>query len=467
MCRPTDLVKPLADAASRDRANSGEARTRLARPIRLATGRRLCYAVTNRRKAEPRRVTQWFGPRRSNAMKQTRIFTRTILLVSFVSLFTDIASEMLYPIMPVYLRSIGFSVLLIGILEGLAEATAGLSKGYFGNLSDARRSRVPFVRWGYTLSAFSKPMLALSRFPPWIFLARTLDRFGKGVRTSARDAILSDETAPGHKGKVFGFHRAMDTVGAAIGPSLAMVFLAAYPGRYRPLFLIAFLPGLVAVSLMLLLREKRTAAPAPEAPAARAVGLLSYLNYWRRAPAGFRRLVTGLLLFTLFNSSDAFLLLALKNRGFSDQAMIGFYIFYNLAYALLSFPIGVIADRIGLKRTLVIGLLTFAVVYFFFGFAASTLAFAALFFLYGVYASATEGISKAIISNLAAKSDTATALGFFNSLASLFALAASSIAGLLWYMIGPKAMFMVSGAGVFVVAVYLGLVFRRAEPPLP
>src|SRR5512133_808540 len=139
-----------------------------------------------------------------------KIMTRTILLVSFVSLFTDIASEMLYPVMPVYLRSIGFSVLLIGILEGVAEATAGLTKGYFGNLSDAWQKRVPFIRAGYALSAISKPLMALFTWPLWIFFARTLDRFGKGIRTSARDAILSDETTPEHKGKVFGFHRAMD-----------------------------------------------------------------------------------------------------------------------------------------------------------------------------------------------------------------------------------------------------------------
>jgi MFS family permease len=396
-------------------------------------------------------------------MTKTRILTRTILLVSFVSLFTDIASEMLYPIMPVYLRSIGFSVLLIGILEGVAEGTAGLSKGYFGHLSDVRGTRVPFVRWGYTLSAFSKPMLAVSRFPLWIFLARTLDRLGKGVRTSARDAILSDEAAPGHKGKVFGFHRAMDTVGAAIGPSFALMFLASRPGRYSRLFVIAFVPGLVAVALTFFLRARRAAAPRPAAHEAQNVGFLSYLRYWRRAPSGFRYLVSGLLLFTLFNSSDAFLLLALKNRGISDTGMIGFYIFYNVAFALLSFPVGILADRIGLKTMLVSGLVTFSVVYFFFGFAASAPAFVALFFLYGLYASATEGISKAIISNLAAKSDTATALGFFNSLASLSALAASSIAGLLWYTIGPKAMFMVSGVGVFLVAVYMGLVFQRTR----
>jgi sugar phosphate permease len=398
-------------------------------------------------------------------MKKPGFLTRTILLVSFVSLFTDIASEMLYPIMPVYLRSIGFSVLLIGILEGVAEATAGLSKGYFGHLSDARRERVPFVRWGYILSAFSKPMMAVSRFPAWIFLARTLDRFGKGLRTSARDAMLSDETSPAHKGKVFGFHRGMDTVGAAIGPFVALVFLHFLPGRYRWLFLIAFVPGLVAVALTFLLKERPPAGPGapPAEPGPRPrVGFLSFLRYWKKAPPGFRHLVGGLLAFTLFNSSDAFLLLALKNRGLSDTAMIGFYIFYNMAYALLSFPIGVFADRIGLRTTLVIGLLTFAVVYFFFGFAATPLAFGALFLFYAVYASSTEGISKALISNLAAGSDTATALGFCNSLASVFTLAASSLAGFLWFAVGPKTMFMVSGAGVFVVAVYLGRVLRRA-----
>ena len=164
-------------------------------------------------------------------MKFRQIITKAILLVSFVSLFTDIASEMLYPIMPVYLRSIGFSVLLIGILEGCAEATAGISKGYFGNLSDRLKKRVPFIRGGYILSAISKPMMVIFTFPLWIFFARTMDRFGKGIRTSARDALLSDETTKEHKGKVFGFHRGMDTVGAAIGPFLALIFLYFHPNH--------------------------------------------------------------------------------------------------------------------------------------------------------------------------------------------------------------------------------------------
>lgn len=414
-------------------------------------------------------------------MSKTRILTKTILLVSFVSLFTDIASEMLYPIMPVYLGSIGFSVLLIGILEGVAEATAGLSKGYFGNLSDAWQKRVPFIRWGYTLSAFAKPLMAILTYPLWIFFARTLDRLGKGIRTSARDAILSDETIPAHKGKVFGFHRSMDTVGAAIGPVFALVFLYFYPGQYKWLFIIAFFPGLVAISLTLFLKDKSLVIssahrPVNSDPASKSretllsagepitrerISFLSYFKYWKRSSVAFRYLVAGLLCFTLFNSSDVFLLLALKNRGLSDTHMIGFYIFYNLVYALLSYPIGMIADKIGLKTMLIAGLLIFSGVYFMFGFAASAIVFGVLFFFYGIYAASTEGISKAIISNMAARTDTATAIGFYNSFASIFTLLASSISGLLWYSIGPKAMFMISGTGVFVVAMFLVIIFHR------
>ncbi|MBK5194320.1 MAG: MFS transporter, partial [Flavobacteriaceae bacterium] len=147
-----------------------------------------------------------------------KYITKTVWILSIVSLFTDTASEMLYPIMPIYLKSIGFSIVLIGILEGFAEATAGLSKGYFGKLSDNSGKRVPFVQVGYMLSAISKPMMAVFIFPIWIFFARTIDRLGKGIRTGARDAILSDEATPETKGKVFGFHRSLDTFGAVLGP---------------------------------------------------------------------------------------------------------------------------------------------------------------------------------------------------------------------------------------------------------
>ncbi|MEI7490182.1 MAG: MFS transporter [Bacteroidota bacterium] len=387
---------------------------------------------------------------------KARILTRTILLVSFVSLFTDVASEMLYPVMPVYLRSIGFSVLLIGILEGIAEAVAGLSKGYFGQSSDSLQKRLPFVRAGYSLSALSKPMMAVLTWPWWIFLARTMDRLGKGIRTGARDAILSDETTPEHKGKVFGFHRSMDTVGAAIGPFLALVYLWFYPGEYKMLFLLAFFPGLIAIGLTFFLKEKK---PEVKASVARP-GFLSYLKYWNRSAVSYRYLVAGMLLFTLFNSSDAFLLLAIKEKHVSDSGMISMYIFYNLVYALASYPLGILADRIGLKTMLVCGLFLFAGVYLNFGFAASVTGFLLLFFFYGVYAASTEGISKALISNIAVKTDTATAIGFYTSFASVFSLLSSSIAGVLWFTLGMKMMFMVSGAGVLLVGIYF-LIIRK------
>ncbi len=388
---------------------------------------------------------------------KARILTRTILLVSFVSLFTDVASEMLYPVMPVYLRSIGFSVLLIGILEGIAEAVAGLSKGYFGQSSDSLRKRVPFVRAGYSLSALSKPMMAVLTWPWWIFLARTMDRLGKGIRTGARDAILSDETTPEHKGKVFGFHRSMDTVGAAIGPVLALVYLWFYPGEYKMLFLLAFFPGLIAIGLTFFLKEKKAEVKTSVARP----GLLSYLKYWNRSAVSYRYLVAGMLLFTLFNSSDAFLLLAIKEKHVSDSGMISMYIFYNLVYALASYPLGILADRIGLKTMLICGLFLFAGVYLSFGFAASVTGFLFLFFFYGVYAASTEGVSKALISNIAAKPDTATAIGFYTSFASVFSLLSSSLAGVLWYTLGMKMMFMISGAGVLLVGVYFLFIRKK------
>lgn len=382
-------------------------------------------------------------------MKQ-KIITRTVLLVSLVSLFTDIGSEMLYPVMPVYLRSIGFSVLLIGILEGIAEATAGISKGYFGNLSDKTGLRMPFVRIGYSLSAISKPLMALFTYPLWIFGARTMDRLGKGIRTSARDALLSDETTKENKGKVFGFHRALDTVGAAIGPIVALVFLYFYPGEYRWLFVIAFVPGVVSIFLTFMVKEKKSAVR----NTVKKPGFFSYFKYWLKAGRNYKILVTGMLVFTLINSSDAFLLLALKNNGMSDTQMIGFYIFYNLAYALLSYPLGAMADKVGMKTVLILGLIVFSGVYLSMAFASTFIIFAIIFLLYAVYAGSTESITKAWISNLADKSETATAIGFYNSCASICTFLASSIAGLIWFEFGPKATFLVTGAGAAAVVIF-------------
>lgn len=258
-----------------------------------------------------------------------KFITKTVWTLSLVSLFTDTASEMLYPIMPIYLKSIGFSIVLIGFLEGLAEATAGLSKGYFGKLSDNSGKRVPFVQLGYALSSVSKPMMAIFAYPIWIFLSRTLDRFGKGIRTGARDAILSDEATPETKGKIFGFHRSMDTFGAVLGPSIALVYLYFYPENYRTLFFIAFVPGLFAVIATFFIKEKNNIISKEK----KKTTFFSFINYWKESPSDYRKLIIGLLAFTLFNSSDVFLLLKAKQEGLNDTTIIGIYIFYNLSYA--------------------------------------------------------------------------------------------------------------------------------------
>ncbi|HCW06249.1 MAG TPA: MFS transporter [Cytophagales bacterium] len=367
-------------------------------------------------------------------------------MLSLVSLFTDMASEMLYPVMPIFLKSIGFSVLFIGLLEGIAEAIAGLSKGYFGKLSDARGERVPFVRWGYALSAISKPLLAVSVFPLWIFLARTIDRLGKGIRTGARDAMLSAEATTETKARIFGLHRAMDTAGAFVGPSLALLFLYFYPERYQILFLVAFAPGVAAVFLTFLLKEKSQTKIESAS-----VSLFSFVKYWKDSNPSYKKLVSGLLFFALINSSDVFLLLKLKESGLSDVQLIGAYIFYNLVYALIAYPAGALADRWGFKKTLLVGLLLFTLVYGGMSLNESGWWFGFLFLMYGIYSACTESIAKAWITNISRKKETATAVGTYTAFQSICTLIASAGAGLVWFSLGSTFLF-------FATAILTGLV---------
>jgi len=365
------------------------------------------------------------------------------------------ASEMLYPVMPVYLKSIGYSVLVIGVLEGFAEAVAGLGKSYFGRVSDASGKRLPFVRLGYLLSAVSKPMLAVSTQLWWIFSARFLDRAGKGLRTAPRDALLSDETIAANKATVFGFHRMMDTFGAVLGPLIALLYLYFYPGEYKTLFLLAFIPGIAAIVFTFLVKEKATTA-APK----KTIPFHQTFTYFKKAPYSFKQLVIGLLLFALFNSSDVFLLLKMKEAGLSDTMVIAVYIFYNLVFALFAFPLGKLADKIGMKNILLTGLIFFCITYIGFAFSKSVMFFWFLFFCYGIYAAATEGIAKAWISNLVPKNETASAIGLFTGLQSIAALIASSVAGLLWFRFGPSIVFATGAVAAGLALFWIGWKFR-------
>ena len=356
---------------------------------------------------------------------------------------------MLYPVIPVYLKEIGFSVLLIGILEGVANFTAGLSKGYFGKMSDEKGLRLPFVKLGYFFSAISKPLTAVFIYPLWIFFVRTIDRLGKGLRTAARDALLSQNATKETKARVFGFHRGMDTLGAAIGPTLALLFLIFYPHQYKAIFLLAFVPGLISIVLIFLLKEKQQ----PASTLGKG-NFFSFFKYWNIASKDYKRLVIGLLFFALFNSSDLFLILKTKQLTGSDQLTIGAYILYNVVFALASYPLGALADRIGIKKVFFGGLALFVLVYFLFGITNSATVVFVAFFIYGIYAAATEGITKAWITNMTHTSNTATAIGFYTSCESICTLFASIIAGAIWDNLGSSTTFFITSTAAAAVIVY-------------
>lgn len=397
-----------------------------------------------------------------------RIITKTIFILSLISLFADIASEMVYPIVPLYLNEIGFKVFWIGLLEGFAGFTAGISKGYFGKLSDEKGLRLPFIKTGYFLSAISKPMLVLLQAKLWIFFARAIDRLGKGLRTAARDALLSQQATKENKAKVFGFHRGMDTTGAAIGPIIALIFLILRPGNYKSLFLIAFVPGIVSILLIFLLKEKKQIVSTLKKG-----NFFSYFKYWSIASREYKKLVIGLLLFALFNSSDIFLLLKTKQAvgnqslnifgiSFTGETItIAAYIFYNLVFAAAAYPLGVLADKKGMKNIFVVGLSLFAIVYCGFAFNPSIYFIFFLFFLYGIYAAATEGIAKAWITNIAHDENTATAVGFYTSWESICAFSASAITGAVWGIFGSTTTFLTTSFAALIVLFYFLLKFRR------
>lgn len=358
-----------------------------------------------------------------------------------------------------YLASLDYSASFIGILEGIAEFIAGISKGYFGIWSDKIQRRLPFVRVGYALSALAKPFMILIPAGWWILLTRTLDRFGKGVRTASRDAMLSAESTPETKGRVFGFHRSMDTLGAAIGPAIALLFLWIYPYQYQYqwLFLFALIPGLITIALLFIVKEKVDSRVQKKEK----TSFFSFISFIKKSSKSYKFLLWGLLIFALFNSSDMFLLLKAKELHLPDSYVIELYIIYNLVYALFSVPAGILADKIGLNKVFIIGIFVFAFVYAGFAYADSFTFLLILFVVYGFYAAATEGIGKAWISNIVDKSQVASAIGSYTALQSIASLLASIMAGFVWIAMDSKATFIMTSLMSFLVAIYFIVIRSR------
>ncbi|MBX2946839.1 MAG: MFS transporter [Cyclobacteriaceae bacterium] len=282
-------------------------------------------------------------------------------------------------------------------------------------------------------------------------MARTLDRLGKGIRTGARDAMLSDEATSETKGRVFGLHRAMDTLGAVVGPLLALLFLYIYPQHYKALFLIAFIPGVIAISFTSLLKEKSKHITKVDF---RGTSVFAFARYWNESLPSYKRLVAGLLAFALINSSDVFLLLKVKESGMDDTVVIGVYIFYNLIYALTAYPMGRLSDRIGFKKTFIMGLTFFLLVYAGMAFGTTLVHFLILFTIYGLFAAATESVAKAWITNISHNRDTATAIGTYTGFQSVFTMMASIIAGWLWMAYGASTVFLLTSFFTALVVLY-------------
>jgi len=377
-------------------------------------------------------------------------FSRNIWFLGFVSLFEDASSELLYPILPLYLASIGYGAPAIGLLEGFAAALAGLTKGYFGQWSDRVGKRAPFIRVGYSLSSLVGPLLPLFQSFGWVFGLRMTDRLGSGLRGAARDALLSDDALPGQKGAVFGFHRAMDTVGAVIGPCVALLWLSIHPKNYVQLFYIAAIPGALTILSTLLVRDKKKATHIPTSRP----GPFSFFRFWHASTPHYRSAVRGLVVFALINSSDMFLMLRAKQVGFGSAGVVGCFILYNIVHALGSYPFGRISDRWGAKNTVLLGLVVFALCYAGLGFATQHWMLWVLFALYGVFASATDGITSAWLAHLE-PTKPGSALGLFGTLQSMAAFFASLVAGLVWQAFGSQAMLVCTGVAALGCALYL------------
>ncbi len=347
----------------------------------------------------------------------------------------------------------------IGLLEGIAEAVAGLSKGFFGSLSDRKGERKLFITIGYLMSACSKPIMGLMTIIPGLFAARSLDRLGKGVRTAARDALLADESEESHRGRVFGFHRAMDTLGAALGPLFTLAFLQFQPGKYRDLFLWAFIPGLISVVLTLLIRQRKREIAASKDKFRWNISFF----YVFSANTLYKRLYFLLFAFALVNSTDLFILLKMKKDGIDDTALLAAYIGYNLLYALLAYPAGILFDRFSRSALLSMGFGLFSLAYLLFGIGNSLPFFIGGFILYAAYAACTEGISKAWITTLIPPQEKATALGNLMGMQAIAAPLAGLAGGWLWELLGPQSLFYVSAAVALLLSLALLLLLPNGK----
>jgi MFS family permease len=364
---------------------------------------------------------------------------RNVFFSGLVSFFMDVSSEMIYPLVPLFLANVlGINKSLIGLIEGIAEATASLLKVFSGWLSDRLGKRKNLMLAGYAISTFSRPIIALAGTWHQVLASRFVDRLGKGIRTAPRDTIIAEATDKDHLARAFSFHRSMDTMGAVAGPAIALMVLQMYRNNYTMVFWLSMIPGIFAILIIAgCIREKKqSVAGSAERPRLT-------LRHFDGKVKFFILIAT---IFTLGNSSDAFLILRAEQAGIPIATIPAVYIVFNIVYSLSAIPAGIAADRFGKKRLILLGFVLFAALYYGFASASSATAIWVLFGLYGVFMGLTEGIQKAFLATIIPPDFRATAFGVYASAVGIATLPASLIGGLLWDRLSPAATFYFGAA---------------------
>lgn len=382
---------------------------------------------------------------------------RNVLALAVVSFLTDVASDMTYPLLPMFLATVlGASATAVGAIEGAAESTAALLKLFSGWMSDRAPRRKPLVLAGYGIASLIRPLIGLAQSASQVLAIRVADRVGKGIRGAPRDALIADSVDPSIRGRAFGFHRAADHAGAVVGPLLAFALLSWGGLELRDVFLLTAIPGALAVAMVLFgVREVPREAPAK----ARKIDF--------RAPLGrrFWSFLAVLLIFTLGNSTDAFLLLRARDLGIDAALIPILWAVLHVVKALSSTPAGSLSDRIGRKPLLVAGWLLYAGVYLALAFAETAWQAWALFAIYGVYFGLTEGVEKALVADLVPADRRGTAFGWYNLAIGVGALPASLIFGLIWDGAGAPVAFGFGAALALVAAVGISFVAPAYKEP--
>ncbi|KZL92627.1 MFS transporter [Clostridium magnum] len=376
---------------------------------------------------------------------------RNIFFTGITSLLTDTTTKMIYAIMPLFLMSIGASKTEVSLIEGIAESTASVLKALSGWWSDKIGKNKPFMVIGYGFTAILSPLFSMVTSPLQVLVIRFSERIGKGIRTAPRDSLVAGSSSDSEKGKSFGFHKAMDNSGAVLGPLLAFTILSVFPGDYRKVFMFSILPGLLGLlTIIFFVKEaKKSKAAIPKTIAFKDFSTKYYIFLWIA------------FIFTLGNSTDALLLIKANDIGIKSLFIPLVYLIFNSVSVVFAVPMGVLSDKFGRERLIIFGYMLYSIIYLGFGRTNNKILVILLFVLYGLYSAATDGIQKALVSDLIDKNKRGTGLGIYNSLIGITLLPASLIAGILYDKVNNSAPFYFGSVMALIAAILMCVFYKK------